>query len=377
MKVTHVIHSIDRIKGGPSTCMQLLTGKLAEEMEIEVVTLKSQDPIALSSLITVHSSPQPMLGLFGYSPGLSRYLEKTDTNLFHGNGLWQYPVHTMANAARKRKVPYILSTHGMLEPWSMTQGKLKKQLAMKLFQEKDLQQANVIHCTAHMEAETIRGLGFTPPIAIIPNGIDTDEFAPANTKPTNQKRKALFLSRIHHKKGLEQLIRSWSLIEVGKKDEWEVEIVGNGEAAYIEALNALIREKKLEEEIRITDPVFGEEKIKKYQEASLFVLPTHSENFGIVVAEALACGVPVITTKGAPWAELNEKHCGWWIENELSTLKETLESAISLPDQVLTDMGKNGRALVLEKYSIQKVAEQMLQLYSWILGKGDQPEFVV
>ncbi len=376
MKVTHVIHSIDRSKGGPSTYMQLLTEKLVEQMKIEVVTLDTPDPIPLNSLITHHSSQTSSLGLFGYSPDMRNYLQNTKTDIFHGNGLWQYPVYAMAKAARKRKIPYILSTHGMLEPWSMTQGKWKKWLALSLFQSKDLHKADVIHCTADMEAESLRKKGYTNPIAVIPNGIDIDQFKPAGQKESEEKKNLLFISRIHPKKGLEMLIDAWAAMGDEHRKNWQLQIAGNGEEYYIQTLRKMIHALGLEASIQILGPVFGKEKLQLYQNASLFILPTYSENFGIVIAEALACGVPVITTKGAPWEDLEKAQCGWWIPATTEAIGEVLITALAKNRDDLNAMGLRGRRLVEEKYNMQTVAGQMIALYQWLINKQEKPAFV-
>ncbi len=438
MKITHVIHSIDRSKGGPSTYMQLLTGNLADLLDarhpmtqrprrdgghrmtagnaqvdlsadlsadlsdealaksealakaevkvdlstealakVEVVTLKSPDPIALDKRITYHAEPSSKWGLFGYAPGMKSYLESGKSDLYHGNGLWQYPVHTMARTARKRKIPYILSTHGMLEPWSMTQGSLKKKLAMVLFQKHDLRQANVIHCTAHMEAKSIRAMGFTQPIAVIPNGVDEQEFPVKDGRKSHGPKKMLFLSRVHHKKGLEMLIRAFSQLDDKIKSEWSLIIAGPGEQEYIASLKELINTCGLSDHIQWKGEVYGDERKRLFLEADLFVLPTFSENFGIVVAEALASGIPVITTKGAPWEDLEKYGCGWWSAIGEEYIRSALEEALSMSDQELTERGLKGRKLIEEKYSIRKVAAQMITLYRWVLGEVEKPEFVI
>ena len=139
-------------------------------------------------------------------------------------------------------------------------------------------------------------------------------------------KKILFLSRIHIKKGIENLIEAWSQIEINLRKNWIIEIVGNGEEAYIEVLQQKIMKHNLQEQIIIKPPVFGKDKIKLFREVSLFVLPTFSENFGIVVAESLASYTPVITTKGTPWEELNTCHAGWWIDIGVEPLKKALET---------------------------------------------------
>jgi len=264
----------------------------------------------------------------------------------------------------------------MLEPWSLLQGKFKKQLALKLYQYTDLAKAACIHATSPMEAESIRNLGFKNPIAVIPNGIDISEFSLKPQIAKKEKQTLLFLSRIHPKKGIELLVEAWQQLDKTLRQNWQVEIAGNGDERYIALLQKLIDVKGLTNQIKIIGPQFGEAKLAAYHRADLFVLPTHSENFGVVIAEALASGIPVITTKGTPWEELNTCNAGWWIDIGVQPLVEALQEALQLPEEQRIQMGLNGRKLVEEKYSIEAVAQQMVELYKWILNQGEKPDFI-
>jgi glycosyltransferase involved in cell wall biosynthesis len=142
------------------------------------------------------------------------------------------------------------------------------------------------------------------------------------------------------------------------------------------SLIALVQTLNLSDEIQFIGPKYGPEKIDEYQNADLFVLPTHSENFGMVIAEALASGLPVITTKGTPWGEIITHNCGWWISLNVDNLVSTLENVMSLSDIERIQMGLRGRSLIEEKYSINAVAEKMSLLYKWLLKGGPIPNFV-
>jgi glycosyltransferase involved in cell wall biosynthesis len=246
---------------------------------------------------------------------------------------------------------------------------------MIFYQDKDLRLASCIHATAKSEAEAIRALGYRNPIAVIPNGINLDEY-PNYNKKTKNKRKVLFLSRIHKKKGIENLINAWKELDRVTTQNWEVEVVGDGDEKYIANLKHLINHLNLGESIKINKAVYGVEKIEKYREANLFVLPTHSENFGIVIAEALASKTPVITTKGTPWEELNTHNCGEWIDIGKLPLKESLSKMLIKKDKELFEMGERGRQLIKEKYSMNAVAKDMNLLYKWLLDENEKPKFV-
>lgn len=375
MKILHVISSINLSGGGPSKSVSdLATNQAIQRQNVTIFTNASANPY-------LKESPHPNLQLqfvkeTSFKQALNSFLITTKFDLLHGHGLWQMPIHLMAQSGRKKNIPYIITPRGMLEPWALNAGKLKKKLAMALYQYNDLAKASCIHATAPMEAENIRKLGFKNPIAVISNGIDISEFPIPDSKQAKEKHTLLFLSRIHPKKGIELLIEAWQQLDVNIRQNWTVQIAGNGEPDYIASLQRLIESRKLDKEITIVGPLFGVDKLKAYQQADLFVLPTYSENFGIVVAEALACGVPVITTKGTPWEELNTLNAGWWIDIGVEPLAENLRQAMQLTDAERQQMGMKGRKLVEENYSIESVASKMIQLYQWILKEGEKPQFV-
>ena len=379
MIINHTVSSIDKSSGGPARSVTHLIEAILfveKNIKINLNTLESNNPIIKKFDSIKGDLYFNDFGLLEYSKSLNNKLLKSNSNLYHGHGLWQLPVNQMSRIARKKNIPYIITPRGMLEPWSLTQGKLKKKLALKLFQYNDLAKATCIHATAPMEVENIRALGFNNPIAMIPNGVNIDEFPVDIPKKFSEPKKILFLSRIHVKKGIENLIMAWSTIDIEYRKGWKVVIVGNGEEDYIQSLKERIISRNLSDQIEIKKPVFGKEKIDAFREASLFVLPTFSENFGIVIAEALASFTPVITTKGAPWGDLKTHDCGWWIDIGIKPLKEALEDALQIDKVELLNMGKNGRKLIEEKYSMESVAKQMYELYNWVLKKGEKPKFV-
>lgn len=375
MIIAHCIASMDKNAGGTTTAVLDILKEQCKFLNLELYTLYSESQIEITIKdVKLFSEKQSFLD---YSTGIKAKLADSDANLFHGHAIWNLPIHQMSVAARKKKKPYIISIHGMLEPWSLQQSKLKKRIAMNLYQFNDLKKAYCLHATAYSEAKNIRTLGLKNHIAVIPNGIDLSEYPFQEKFLEKKKRKLLFLSRIHHKKGIEILIDSWSRIDVSIKDNWEVEIAGNGDKEYIKILQEKINNAKLEDAIKIKGPQFGTEKINTYQSADLFVLPTYSENFGMVIAEALSCGIPVITTKGTPWKDLIDYNAGAWINIGVESLTKTLEEFLVKNPTEIKQMGKNGRKLIEEKYSIESVGNKFIELYQWILNKTEKPDFVI
>lgn len=307
---------------------------------------------------------------------LEEEILKGNYDLIHAQNLWMPLYHKMAKIARKHGIPYIMTPRGCLEPWCMKKKRIKKIVAFHLYQKRDLQQAACILATAKMEADNIRALGITAPIAIIPNGIDVSEYKcrMPDFKP-KVKKQILFLSRIHEKKGIEHLINVWEQL-YKQYPEWNVVIAGNGEEAYIQQLKAMIISKGLQNCVEIIPPVFGEDKHKLYCESSLFVLPTYSENFGMVIAEAMSCGVPVVTTNGTPWQELNDEKIGWCVDLSEENIENAIRDALSLPAEELFAMGQKGSKHINNNYLYTSVAKKNLELYKWILEGGDMPDFM-
>ena len=369
MNVNHTISSIDKSTGGPARSVTHLMSKILEisdDISLDLTTLYSEKPI-------IRKFNKENSNIFFFNNTI-KYKKKYD--LYHAQGIWQMPMHKMAKEARKKNRPYIITPSGMLEPWSLTQGRIKKLIALKLFQYKDLSNAFCLHATSVMEVESIRKLGLKNPVAMIPNGININEFPDSLPVKVSGKKKILFLSRVHKKKGIEILIKAWLGLDLSLKKDWIIEIVGNGDLKYIEKIKKIIIKQNLENQIFVLPPVFGEKKIQLYRDSSLFVLPTYSENFGVVIAEALASYTPVITTKGAPWDDLERFNCGWWIDIGIKPLQSSLIKAMSCKEEDLIVKGKNGRNLIKEKYSIESVAKKMIKLYSWILNKTDKPPFI-
>ena len=304
---------------------------------------------------------------------LRQALRNTDNSLIHDNGIWLPMNRMVTKIAIRTQVPLIVSTHGMMEPWALSYKKYKKKLAWFLYQKQNLKAAQVLHATAEKEAKNLRTLGIRKPIAIVPNGV-TFPILHNFSKLAGECRTVLFLSRIHPVKGLEILVESWSKI---RPEGWRVVVAGPNDHGYMKQVQRLIDAKGLTRSFEFIGAVFGDEKWSLMASADIFVLPSLSENFGIVVAEALLAEVPVITTKGTPWKDLVDHHCGWWVETGVEPLVAGLREAISLSDEQRREMGKRGRKLIESSYSWSKIAANMKNVYEWILGGGSPPSCVM
>ena len=388
MKVLTFLTNIDQAKGGPSRSVPLFVRGLAElGVDITLMVIKSDD-------MNLHALDGTSVKVHLLSPtykknDLKNFVEKEHFDIIHGQCIWEPLFHQMRVVADKFKTPYILSPRGTMEPWSLQQKRWKKQIARWLYQDRDLKRCACIYTTAQMEADHLRDLGFNNPICIIPNGIETEGY-PCRADMSIVKKQILFLSRVHPKKGIEVLIDAFARLYEEFQD-WSIVIVGNGENEYRQSLKSRVKELGLEECISILDPVFGNAKIQLYQESSIFCLPSYSENFGMVIAEALSCGVPAITTNGTPWQLLNgevrtmgarldclgdNKRTGWCIDLSVDTLEKTLREAMMMPSNELYEMGQRGSVLVNSNFNYRSVAKMNKVLYEWIINKDKKPVFV-
>ena len=141
-------------------------------------------------------------------------------------------------------------------------------------------------------------------------------------------------------------------------------------------MRTLVRTHGLESDFEFPGLVVGEQKERCFAEADIFILPTYSENFGIAVAEALARGLPVITTTGAPWEDLVVHDCGWWVTPDVDGIASALSLAMSLPQSTLAAMGARGVKLVQEKYSWDRIGKIALVTSQWVVQGGDLPSYV-
>jgi glycosyltransferase involved in cell wall biosynthesis len=232
--------------------------------------------------------------------------------------------------------------------------------------------ASLIHATEAAECDDVAALGIRRPVATIPLGIDIPRQHNGFHAPS--RRRLLFLGRIHEKKGLDILLRTWRRLESVFPD-WELAIVGPGEDSYYSSMRQLAEGLQLRR-ASFLGPRYRGDKSRCYWESDLFVLPTHSENFGLAVAEALAHGLPAVVTHGAPWADLETFECGWWIQLGEESLFDTLRSAMSMSTENLKSMGSRGRDWMRREFSWEQVGLRLARTYEWLLCGGEPPPWI-
>lgn len=382
MKILHVVDSLNRQTGGPSRSVTRLADELARLGEEVVVVANNYRELgecivpgeARARLVPARRMP---FRLGAWSPGLSAAIvqETRAADIVHIHGLWLPTNHQAARAARRHRKPYVVSPRGMLESWAMQHRSLRKSLVWVLAEKRLLQSARALHATAEAEADSLRRAGLSAPIVVAPNGIDLPGPPPARKKmearfpELRSRRILLFLSRLHPKKGIAELLAAWQKLQP-RFPEWFLVLAGDDFDSHRARYESLAQSSGVR--ALFTGDLQGEEKSAMLGACELFVLPSHSENFGLVVGEALAAGKPVITTQATPWKELETESCGWWIPTGEPDLERTLAGALSLPAGTLAEKGARGAALIKNRYSWTQAAETLREAYQAILrGKAE------
>lgn len=360
MKIIHYIPSIDRIAGGTSTYMQVLGKELGKLAEVHIITHASENPLPISNC-EIHnvSVYNPINSRFKNE--VSKLFDVIKPDLVHVNCCWMPACAFVQQMAQKRNIKVVLTPHGMLEPWLIKRHYWTRKLpALLLYQKAAIQNADCLQATAESEKENLLKLGYNSNIKIVKLGIDAESIIMKTSWKKNKQ--LLFLSRVHVKKGINYLIEAADILRDDLQG-YKILVAGEGDADYVASLKQQIMDKGLQDIIQLIGGVYGNKKWELFQTSDFFVLPTHSENFGLAIAESLASGTPVITTVGTPWNDLNSSNAGAWIEIGTQPLVETLRRFLSLSDGELETMGKNGRKLIETKYSAKVMAEEMIKVY--------------
>lgn len=370
MRVFHAVTSLLPSFGGPAYCVSQLARALAAA-GVEVGLWTADRSVLSTPLLSGVADVRRLIGT--ELQALDKFGEP---DIVHDHGIWLAHNHRLAKLSAARSVPRLVSVHGMLEPWTLNHKRWKKRVAWWLYQRRDLARAHCHHATAEMEAANVKRLKLGVPVCVVPNGVDIPPNLARNARRIQQgdvekpkKRTALFLGRLHPKKGLPMLVEAWACV---RPAGWEVRIAGPDEAGHRAEVEKAVHAAHLNNEISFIGPLEGEAKTLALFGADLLVLPTHSENFGIVIAEALAHGLPVLTTTAAPWPMLREYACGWWVNPTVDGIADGLRQATSLEAATLGAMGRRGRKLVATQFGWERVAKEFSTIYE-NLCRGNRP----
>lgn len=375
MRIVH-LGPCDVQSGGPTLSTWLtIKGLRLCGVTVDLVST----PVKPEDLINQEINPifckSPKYGKLAFVPELSKTLDNVgDADIYHVQGLWMLQGGQMANYAMRHNKPYVVTLRGMLYPQALRQKRVIKRISRLLYQNKILRNASAIQCTCLEEMQHYRVLGFTNPVAIIPNPIDLESVE--YVKPTEKTTFRIgYLGRFHPRKRIERILYSMKNLEHLINTPSEVVLIGGGDSEYEKFLHNEADRLGLKN-VRFTGFLSGSEKAKVLSDISVLVVPSDFENFGNIVTEALASGVPVIASKGTPWQILEDTGCGWHVSNDQATLDKTILEAYKEGDTALIERGYRGRKMVDKHFSVRNLGAQMQQLYQWLGGEGAKPEFV-
>jgi glycosyltransferase involved in cell wall biosynthesis len=384
MRVLQVSESLAVDFGGTAAvCAQLANHLVRAGVSVSALPLggvngsRSRWPIDSAVVLAVCEPTGPRW--LGYCRGMSAVLDSLPPpDLVHVHGLWRVLYAQAGRYAENSHRPLVISTHGMLYDLALIAGRLRRKgVARWLFQDRLLRSARCLHVTAPDEADQLRRLGFDRPVAIIPWGVDTPSESDTRilTPPDSERRALLYFGRLHPHKGLDVLLRAWSQV-CRRFAAWHLVIAGSDFDGYGATLARLASELGVSDSVSFPGPVDGVARERLFGGASLLVLPSARENFGLVIAEALVRGVPVIATQGAPWSRVVDEQCGWWVPVGMEPLVTVLGDALARPPETLWAMGARGRQFARAQFAWETATRAMIDLYHWVLERGPQPSFV-
>lgn len=368
MRLCHIVPSLEQRHGGPSRSVWALAHASAELGTDTTLAAASDErwPLAPApgDAAKVRLFPRRFPESLHRAPALRDFLRREQHEILHAHALWGLPLHYAADAARRHRRPLVISPRGMMNAWAYRHHRFRKQLAAWLVHPGAFATAAGWHATSREEADDIRALGFTQPICVAPNGVTLPaepELAAARRTwleicpPLAGRRVALFYSRFHQKKRVRELVETWLRRDRG---DWFLLLVGVPEEyspaeidSWIAAAGGTGRAAAFS----------GEGHPAPYAVASLFVLPSHSENFGLAIAEALASGVPACVTNGTPWTGLHAHQAGWCVP--WPDWPATLERALAEAPDLLASRGRLGRAWMETEFTWTQAARVLLDFY--------------
>jgi glycosyltransferase involved in cell wall biosynthesis len=325
------------------------------------------------------SSPQKL----GASGALRKAIFNDEpAHVYHLHGIWLRAMFYGAEKAKQAKRPYLIEVNGALDPLELATKPYRKRLVRWWFQDRMFHEASCLHVNSGREAVHLRELGFKAPIVNIPAGFNIEEGAellqiaennpPVWAKEFQGRRILLYLARIHEAKGIDDLIAAWAVV-ANKFTDWDLVIVGPGSAEDVLSRQRECELLHIDRRCRWLGMVSDVERAWLYDQAEIYTLPSHKENFGNTVQESLGYSTPVITTTQTPWEKLAEWRCGWICEDNVESLTETLHRALSTEKSTLEAMGERGRSMIHLKFSLRRVIDDQLAVYSWLQG-GVRPE---
>ncbi len=370
MKLTHIVPSLEARHGGPSRAVPSLAAAQAQlGHDVELLSTgpatETRDEGKLRIRTFRRGAPESICP----SRELRAYLRTHECDCLHTHGLWLRTLHYAHERARQLGIPFVIAPRGMMSDWAWHHRRWKKRLAEKFLHPGAFAAARGWHATSDTEADDIRARGFTQPVCVAPNGVTPPQPSAvaeaaaywraacpaAFTRPTG-----LFYSRFHRKKRVLELIDLW--LAHAPRD-WLLLMVGIPQTYGVTELARYVHRQSGSGRIEVFD---GNHAPAPYPAASIFLLPSHSENFGLAVAEAMAHGLPVVVTDTMPWDAINQNQTGWCVP--WAHYAPALRAALGESPEARSARGAAAREWVLTEFSWEKSARQLAKFYAGLRG---------
>lgn len=366
MHLLHVVGTISLQSSGPSRSVPALCVALARrghQVELAYVDYGSRPEVPGVRSHVYNLSRWPGLRFATWSTGLLRYLLTADLRgvLLHVHGLWHFPTIYPAWAHALKGVPLVCSPRGTLGAWPLSRSPARKRVSLALGQGYALREAAFLHATSQEEAADFRAYGLANPIVVAPNVVPSE--GPVDLE-SRRPPTVLFLSRLHPKKNVEALLGAWPFVKAAVPDA-KLLIAGSSELGYREKLEQLVASSALPD-VRFVGELLGEPKAAALREAQVFAFPSHNENFGMVVAEAMAAGALVVTSTGTPWSVLEERSLGRQVAPTAEAFGPAIVQQLTLAPELAVERRRRAAEYVLERFG-DAAAEPLERAYEQVL----------
>lgn len=371
------VSHLDPKYGGVSTAVPQLGAALAHDgLRIDIASFSATDE-------SKSLAPYPELSAMRWPASRTSWIldselrssfreQLGEADGLHVHGLWETHTSVATHAARSLGKPYVLSAHGMLEPWALENKGLKKRLYSVLMERSNVQRAACLHALTLAEAEDYRRYGCRGPIAVIPNGVALPAMVDGSLfldrfPRLRGKRIVLFLGRIHVKKGLDLLVDSWSQV-AGSFPDAVLVLAGPDCENTRASVEARVQQRGVSDCVVFTGMLAPEMKWSALANAHGFILPSYSEGLSVAVLEAMGMGLPVIVSDRCHLPEVEQYGAGWQSGANVAEVRGALAEMLSNTAATNAEIGNRGRRLVHDRFVWPVVARQMAELYAWVLG---------
>lgn len=368
LRVGMLLGSVSEASGGVSEAVRALALALARIPQIAVDIFSLAEPereLRDFGDMPVHLARPLGPRSFGYAPDLPALLYRHPVDVLHVHGLWMYPSLAALQWSRRTGRRYLVSPHGMLDPWALANRAWKKRIARFLFEDAHLAGAWRLHALCAAERSAIEAAGVATPIVVLPNGVARPSRASSRaawrTRLPADAKCLLFLGRVTPKKRVAELIRAWTRARRADSP-WHLVIVGPADPAYGEELARLARQSK--GSVHLAGPAYGGARDLAYASADAFVLPSLSEGLPMAVLEAFAAGLPALLSSQCNLPEAYDYGCALEIRPDEQGIEDGLRRLFGLGAEATAAMEMSARRLVAERFDWDVIAAKFAALYS-------------